>query len=83
MVVYSQVPEVSDTVQPKLEAQALLNKVKRAQQALGTGTAVPMIIGPVTMARLSSLSKIDVPGLVSKLVPLYQDLLKQLKALSV
>jgi hypothetical protein len=77
------VPEISNTTAPKLEASTLLAKVKRAQAILGNGTAVPMIIGPVTMARLASLTNIDIPTVVSKLVPLYQDLLKHLKDLSV
>jgi Cobalamin-independent synthase, N-terminal domain len=78
-----QVPEISTATQPKLAADALLAKVQRAQAALGKGHAVPMVIGPLTMARLAALDGIDVAGVVTKLTPLYVELLKKLDGLGV
>lgn len=78
-----QVPEINASLAPKLAPEALLQKVQRAQKQLGAAAAVPMLIGPVTMARLAKLDGIDVAGVVQKLLPLYQELLQKLKALKV
>lgn len=76
-------PEISAATVPKLDATTLVAKIQRAQQVLGKGVAVPMIIGPITMARLASLSNTTIPEVVNKLMPVYKQLLQQLAALGV
>ena len=78
-----QVPEISGASKPKLDASVLTALVKRAQASLGKQAAVPMIIGPITMARLATLTDTDVPAVVKKLTPLYTQLLKELSGLGV
>lgn len=78
-----QVPEVSNTTAPTLDADFLLSKLQMAQQTVGVESAVPMVIGLITMARLAKLTNIDVPTFVQKLIPLYQELLKKLSATKV
>jgi hypothetical protein len=61
----------------------LLSKVKMAQETVEKQRAVPMVIGPLTVARLAKLTDIDVPSFVQKLVPVYEELLAKLAALEV
>jgi 5-methyltetrahydropteroyltriglutamate--homocysteine methyltransferase len=78
-----QVPEISKETSPKLDSASLVAKIKRAQQALGKEVAVPMIIGPITMARLATLTNTTIPEVVNKLMPVYKQLLQELAALGV
>lgn len=78
-----QVPEISAATKPKANAAALLDKVKRGQAAVGKAAAVPMLIGPVTIARLSQLDGITIPQCVEMLLPAYSQLLAELKSLGV
>ena len=78
-----QVPEISAAMEPRLDASAVVEKVKRAQAAVGAARAVPMLVGPITMARLASLDGTTVPQVVAKLQPLFEDLLKQLAQMKV
>lgn len=76
-------PEVSNTTTPALNLDMLVNKIEMAQATVGVEKAVPMIIGPITMARLAKLTDIDVPTFVQKLIPVYQELLSKLSAMKV
>lgn len=78
-----QVPEVSNTTEPSLNMDMLVSKIEMAQATVGVNKAVPMLVGPITMARIASLSAIDVPMFVQKLVPVYTDLLGKLAAMKV
>lgn len=78
-----QVPEVSNTTTPSLNTDMLLSKIEMAQATVGATCAVPMLVGPITMARLAKLTGIDVPAFTAKLVPVYQQLLTKLASMKV
>ena len=78
-----QVPEISKGMAPRLNADNLLALVKRSQQVLGKERAVPMLVGPITMARLAKLEGTSVGEVVKGLVPAYQELLRLLGGLQV
>uniref|UniRef100_A0A383VYE6 5-methyltetrahydropteroyltriglutamate--homocysteine S-methyltransferase n=1 Tax=Tetradesmus obliquus TaxID=3088 RepID=A0A383VYE6_TETOB len=58
----------------------LLEKVTRAQALLGKSRAIPMLIGPVTFVLLSKRD-LALPEAVSRLLPAYGQLLRQLQQL--
>ena len=61
----------------------LLNKIEMAQATVGVERAVPMLVGPITIARLAKLTNISVPDFTAKLVPVYQQLLAKLASMKV
>lgn len=78
-----QVPEISEATKPKANPAALLDKVKRGQAAVGTAAAVPMLVGPVTIARLAQLDGVSIQQCVDMLLPAYMELLAELKNVGV
>ncbi len=74
------VPEIDETVTPHANFDDFLALVKRA--AMLGERAVPIIIGPVTLLRLSQLA-VDMSAVLEALLPLYVQLLAELKALGV
>jgi 5-methyltetrahydropteroyltriglutamate--homocysteine methyltransferase len=75
------VPEFEADIQPSAHFEGLVDTVRRAKDVLGE-RAVPIVLGPVTFLRLARLSLSIGDGL-SSLLPIYIDLLGQLKALGV
>lgn len=78
-----QVPEISAATKPAADPAALLDRVKRGQAVVGKKAAVPMLIGPVTMARLAQLEGISISQCSEMLLPAYSQLLSELKKLQV
>lgn len=78
-----QVPEIDASTAPALNMDMLSAKLEMAQATVGVQKAVPIIVGPVTMARLANLSGIDVPTFTQKLMPVYTELLSKLTAMNV
>ncbi|MDF5733929.1 MAG: 5-methyltetrahydropteroyltriglutamate--homocysteine S-methyltransferase, partial [Rhizonema sp. PD38] len=70
------VPEIADETL-SVDFSDFLERVSRAQKILGKA-AIPIILGPCTLLRLSKL-EINIQQGVSKLVPLYISLLTELK----
>lgn len=78
------VPELTAPLSVKADWSALLAKVQRGQALLGAGSAVPILLGPVTLVALSRLPEgADAATLVSQLLPAYVELLGELKKLGV
>lgn len=75
------VPETGPDAQPQLNADDFLDTIDRAQSALGD-RAVPIVLGPVTLVRLSRVEG-DPGAVLEKLAPVYTELLSALKALGV
>lgn len=77
-------PELCEDSRPHPDFSGLLAKVKRGQVAVGKEHAVPIILGPNTLVGLSTvLDDTDRSELVSRLIPAYVDVLKQMKELGV
>ena len=64
-----------------------LDRVKRGQAAIGKAAAVPILIGPNTLVGLAKPAEgtatLDKAAAVKALVPHYEAVLKELKALGV
>ncbi|MEH2080327.1 MAG: 5-methyltetrahydropteroyltriglutamate--homocysteine S-methyltransferase [Nostoc sp.] len=74
------VPEIAEETLPS-DFSDFLEQVSRAQKILGK-RAIPIVLGPCTLLRLSKLS-LNIQQAVSKLIPLYINLLTELKNLGV
>eukprot|EP00892_Ulva_mutabilis_P010097 jgi/Ulvmu1/745/UM010_0118.1 len=77
------VPEISAATKPAANPAAFLDKVKRGQAAVGKESAVPMLIGPVTLAQLATLEGLSVSECVQRTLPAYSQLLAEVKKLGV
>ncbi|WP_416671370.1 5-methyltetrahydropteroyltriglutamate--homocysteine S-methyltransferase [Egbenema bharatensis] len=75
------VPEIAADTQPEANFADFLATVQRAKALLGE-RAVPIILSPVTLLRLSRLEG-DLSAHLANLLPLYCDLIFQLKALGI
>ncbi|MDV2994814.1 MAG: 5-methyltetrahydropteroyltriglutamate--homocysteine methyltransferase [Chroococcidiopsis sp. SAG 2025] len=75
------VPEIATDTKPEANFADFLATVQRAKDFLGE-RAVPIILSPVTLLRLSRLEG-NLAGHLAKLLPLYSNLFSQLKALGV
>jgi 5-methyltetrahydropteroyltriglutamate--homocysteine methyltransferase len=75
------VPEIEDLTALKPDFADFLALVKRAQDKLGE-RAVPIILGPLTLLQLSRLH-VPITVALDKLLPLYIQLLADLKAMEV
>lgn len=75
------VPEIAANSNPQANFAEFLATVQRAQSLLGD-RAIPIILSPVTLLKLSRLEG-DLAEHLNKLLPLYADLLTQLKAMGV
>jgi len=75
------VPEIAADAQPEANFADFLAMVQRSQTLLGEH-AVPIVLSPVTLLCLSRLEG-NLATHLEKLLPLYRDLLSQLKALGV
>lgn len=75
------VPEIAAESKPQANFADFLATVQRSQALLGD-RAVPIILSPVTLLKLSRLES-DLAAHLSKLLPLYSELLTQLKALGI
>ena len=67
------VPEIDSGIIPKADFTDFIETVKRGQAIL-ENKAVPIIISPVTLLRLSRLSEVDLGEFLSLLLPLYRSL---------
>ncbi|MGF1487341.1 MAG: 5-methyltetrahydropteroyltriglutamate--homocysteine S-methyltransferase, partial [Prochloraceae cyanobacterium] len=76
------VPEISNDIKPKADFSDFIETVKRGQEILGK-KAVPIIIAPVTLLRLSRLEGVQFGEILQQILPLYSDLLKELKELGI
>ncbi|MEG4807002.1 5-methyltetrahydropteroyltriglutamate--homocysteine S-methyltransferase [Microcoleus sp. F8-D3] len=76
------VPEIAADAEPTANFADFLAMVQRSLSQLGDRRAVPIIISPVTLLRLSRMSG-DLATHLEKLLPLYSELLTQLKALGI
>ncbi|MEH2390675.1 MAG: 5-methyltetrahydropteroyltriglutamate--homocysteine S-methyltransferase [Nostoc sp.] len=74
------VPEIAEKTL-SVDFSDFLERVSRAQKILGK-RAIPLIIGPCTLLRLSKL-ELNIDQAVSKFIPLYINLLTELKNLGV
>lgn len=75
------VPEIEPDLVPSAHFDDYLDTIRRAQTVLGERT-VPIVLGPVTYLRLARLSQ-DFETALNALLPVYSQLLGQLKALGV
>lgn len=75
------VPEIAATSSPQANFAEFLATVQRSQSLLGD-RAVPIILSPVTLLKLSRLEG-DLTAHLNNLLPLYHDLLTQLKTMGV
>lgn len=75
------VPEIAADAQPEANFADFLAMVKRSQSLLGD-RAMPIILSPVTLLKLSRLEG-DLTTHLHNLLPLYRDLLTQLKSMGV
>ena len=75
------VPEIAADVEPEANFADFLATVQRAKALLGERT-VPILLSPVTLLKLIRLEG-DFADHLSKLLPLYIELLTQLKALGI
>ncbi len=75
------VPEIETELTPSAHFDDFLETTRRAQKVLGERT-VPIVLGPVTFLRLARLSQ-DFSSALDALLPVYSQLLGQLKALGV
>lgn len=75
------VPEIMAETEPEANFAEFLATVQRSQALLGE-RAVPIILSPVTLLKLSRLEG-DLAKHLSKLLPLYRELLTQLKSLGI
>ncbi len=75
------VPEISANSSPQANFAEFLATVQRSQALIGE-RAMPMILSPVTLLKLSRLEG-DLTAHLHNLLPLYSDLLTQLKAMGV
>ncbi|MGF1486468.1 MAG: 5-methyltetrahydropteroyltriglutamate--homocysteine S-methyltransferase, partial [Prochloraceae cyanobacterium] len=76
------VPEIDNNIKPKADFSDFLETVKRGQKILGK-KAVPIIIAPVTLLLLSRLEGVEFGEILQQILPLYEDLLKELKKLGI
>ena len=76
------VPEITPDITPKADFSDFLETVKRAIKIIGK-SAVPIIISPVTFLRLSRLESVEFDKILAQLLPLYSELLTQLKQLGI
>jgi 5-methyltetrahydropteroyltriglutamate--homocysteine methyltransferase len=75
------VPEIAANASPQANFAEFLATVQRSQALIGE-RAMPMILSPVTLLKLSRLEG-DLTAHLHNLLPLYSDLLTQLKAMGV
>ncbi len=75
------VPEVDANLQPEPDFADFLDSVRRAREVLGE-RAVPIVLGPVTLLRLSRLET-GLEEVLEGLLPLYDELLRRLQELGV
>lgn len=71
------VPEIDEGFTPKLDFTRILDRLKSGQEVLGKEAAVPMVVGPVSLALLASTT-LPADVIVEKLLPSYGQLLRQL-----
>ncbi|MEM8831550.1 MAG: 5-methyltetrahydropteroyltriglutamate--homocysteine S-methyltransferase [Cyanobacteria bacterium P01_G01_bin.19] len=76
------VPEIDSGIIPKADFADFIETVKRGQAILGN-KAVPIILNPVTLLRLSRLSGVESGQFIDLLLPLYRSLLTELKTLGI
>ena len=76
------VPEITADITPEANWGDFVETVKRGLTILGN-KAVPIIIGPVTLLRLSRLEGVELGDFLTLLLPLYSSLLTELKALGI
>lgn len=76
------VPEIDNNIIPQADFTEFIEIVSRGHKILGN-KAVPIILSPVTLLRLSRLSGVDFKNFLNLLLPLYRSLLTELKALGI
>ncbi|MEM9509382.1 MAG: 5-methyltetrahydropteroyltriglutamate--homocysteine S-methyltransferase [Cyanobacteria bacterium P01_E01_bin.35] len=76
------VPEIDSGIIPKADFTDFIETVKRGQAILGN-KAIPIILSPVTLLRLSRLSGVELGEFLGLLLPLYRSLLTELKTLGI
>ncbi len=76
------VPEIDNNITPETDFTDFIEIVTRGQKILGN-KAVPIILSPVTLLRLSRFSGVDLGEFIGLLLPLYRSLLTELKALGI
>ena len=74
---------MDNTTTPVLNTEMFFSTFEMAQAMVGAERAVPMLVGPITLARLSKLTDISVADFVAKLIPVYQTLLAKLSSMKV
>lgn len=76
------VPEINADIAPQADFTDFIAIVKRGQVILGN-KAVPIILSPITLLRLSRLEGIELGTFLALLLPLYRNLLTELKSLGI
>ena len=76
------IPEVGSWTEPRSDWRELLRKVKRGQAALGKKRAVPLLLGPITIASLCK-GHDDAEELAHRIAPLYHSLFEELEKIGV
>lgn len=76
-------PEVTSATKPQSNWTSLIEKVKIGQEAIGVDKAVPLVLGPVTLAYLCKGSSASIEGLVNELTPHYLELMRMLAEIRV
>ena len=77
------VPEIDPSTTPKKDWADYIEMIKKAVAKVGGDKVGAEIIGPITVVDKASLKGVTLDQVVDKLLPLYVDLLKELKALGV
>ena len=79
------VPEFDETSKIEPNFAPFLEDCKRGITALGTDCATPVVLGPVSLARLTTISDFvkSKSSLLQALLPVYKSLLEQVAALGV
>ncbi|KAF0695306.1 Aste57867_13865 [Aphanomyces stellatus] len=79
-----EVPELNVHTTPKANFAKYIATVKRAQAVVGTAKAVPVILGPLTYLSLAKYDQTTtLAQVLTKILPLYADLLGQLAGLGI
>lgn len=80
------VPEYDETSRIQPDFSAFLADIARGKEQLGSSCATPVIMGPVSLARLTKISTaasgtMNMTAFVQALIPVYADLIQQVAAL--
>ncbi|CDF34201.1 5-methyltetrahydropteroyltriglutamate--homocysteine methyltransferase [Chondrus crispus] len=77
------VPEIDAAAAPRPDFADFLDMIRLAQDTVGNHPVVPLVLGPVTYVHLAKLEGVEAKDVLAKLLPVYAQLLAELKAMGV